>query len=415
MHATSRMPAQAIFQVRRSPLRETSRIVAVNSLVFLGLDVMKVDERWLFCSTDAGLNTLLARLDLACSYAIKFRRSVIFDSSRSGLKAEFSSVFRIRESLPCNVIPAEKIADPSEVNGRCLGSPKASSDMITMAAEVAATLREHSGQGDSHEPPVMMDRDFDVSADHPASMLVARTLGNDRTAFRMLGHLELMPAISDRVLHRVTSLGPRYVALHVRHSDYRSDPERFLWSVRKWVRRRTVLLCTDNREVINLARLILGPEADLRTLVELPDTDGGPIHKAAVTDPMAHAVDLLTDLIAMASARRLFIAPLVARSDGKSDRYPAYSGFSRLALQLRLCPEVLDRLLAAGDPDLRAACRRGARIRRLLEWVPTPGTDRDLSFLRMQRHLMRKARWLLCDERQPVSERRYPVSSEILE
>jgi hypothetical protein len=139
---------------------------------------------------------------------------------------------------------------------------------------------------------------------------------------------------SSRVL-----LGDDYDAMHIRHTDLRTNYKQLLRLASTLLAGRKVLICSDDPAVVAEARAALR-ESNVITLLSPIDTGGIGLHKwgANVSPPQRQMINtaMLVDLMALAGSSRLLVAPT---HDGGT------SGFSLLATVLHRNPSLVASLL----------------------------------------------------------------------
>lgn len=338
---------------------------------------MTQDPRWIFARPRGGLTDTLAQIDRLRCHALRFGRAIALDLSASGLRVPFDALFR----------PAPSFGVPLRVPDAALS---AWLDRCTSVAppELRHIVTRHDARYEGPPTANFVEARsgarlcVDLRRDHPEQVVVHGQCGGGPGALRALAHLRLQPAVADGLIRRVAALGPDFAAVHVRHTDYRSDYKGLLVALGKRLAGRRVLLCTDNAAVAAEARDLWAGRLELCQLSALPDTGGAPLHEGPVADPLENALDQLGDLLALAAAR-VFVAAPLAGSAGRG-RQPRYSGYSTLALQLRLARPVLCGLLADAAPELRRAWPSPpvSRAARLAEVWPVSGAAGGVGHLR---------------------------------
>lgn len=278
-------------------------------------------DRFLLARPRGGLNDTLCQIELCLQHTERFDRTLILDLSRSKGLLEFDAVFRLTAST-ANVLigaPPERIAmlnqlpcRPRQVTAR-------------LADYRSHTARLSDGRVANCLEGTKIPLSSDLRTDYSEPVLLHDAWGGGDSSKRFLQRVTLEPGLAREIARIVMSLGPNYAAVHIRHTDFRTDDWRaFLKSIRGRTSGRTVLICSDNAEVIAGARTILSG-ADVRTASEILYEDGRPLHGRTDTDRsmliQAHR-NALIDLIALAGAKdfyRTVNGQLVT------------SGFSRLA------------------------------------------------------------------------------------
>ena len=183
---------------------------------------------------------------------------------------------------------------------------------------------------------------FDPTRRYPEACLLHHQHGGGIVSLDALHRLRLQPWLSRHIRGRIATLGGDYDAIHVRNTDYVTDVDRFFTGLAGTFIGRPLLVCSDDSKVIDLARATF-KRARILTVTEVPDLDGRPIHLHAADSGFSKRNinrDMLTDLLALASASRLYISRVM---DGPAGLLPyrQLSGFSSLAGGLKANPALL--------------------------------------------------------------------------
>ncbi|MEL6735774.1 MAG: hypothetical protein AAFO98_07830 [Pseudomonadota bacterium] len=298
------------------------------------------NKRYLLSRPRGGFNDAMVQLEKSRLYAVQYRRTLILDMSRSGLHAPFESLFTVSDTFGCDVI---------------LWSPE-------VARELDAAQSIHpeplSGRVSTyeiaikHQPSVqMVDREtgcqinFDHGRDHAAQILVYEQMGGGYSSLEALKRTALQPHVAEMIVTRLQSLDAGYQAVHIRHSDYKTDFEAFLTRLRPLLRGQHVLICSDSAEAKGAAAAVLDRSTTVFSVSDTPDTGGVPLHGKRDSDRFNDNVDLLTDLLAMSVARKLYFTRLAGQHASKNK----CSGFSLLADLLGRHPQTIRQLLSSTD------------------------------------------------------------------
>jgi len=136
-----------------------------------------------------------------------------------------------------------------------------------------------------------------------------------------------------------TLLGDDYDAIHIRHTDLRTNYKPLLRQAATELSGRKVLICSDDPAVVAEARAALS-ESTVISLASPRESAGVGLHKigAHLSLPQRRMINtaMLVDLMALAGSSRLLVAPT---HDGNT------SGFSLLATSLRQNPSLVASLL----------------------------------------------------------------------
>lgn len=333
----------------------------------------EASDRFVLFRARGGLNDTLVQLEYCRRYAVAYRRVLVADLSRCGIRLPFGEVFRVGLEFGCPVIDA---------------TPSVISALDAMHSVEPAVL---DGLLSSYEinwnralrrctyGPERHILSFDMRVDHGARCLVHDQFGGGDIGALPLRGLMLAPAIAGEVIARLLRLGADYDALHVRHTDYRTKFRRLFARVKPIFVGRRLLLCTDSAEVQRFARTFFAPEVEIVVNQDLPDLEGEPMHLSDRVSPVEATVGQFSDLIAMARARRFLFSELSSR---QHDGQRAISGYALLAEGLRTLPGLADELVSlaanasrlppptALDPSLSVGqrLRRGVAIAGEFVW-----------------------------------------------
>lgn len=165
-------------------------------------------------------------------------------------------------------------------------------------------------------------------------------------------------------------IGEPYSAIHVRNTDYRTEYKSLLRKIAKKDMRERLFIATDSPVVRTYARELLGDRA------VVPDRVGyeneAPIHKSTTVsagdDARAMCQDAMVDLLALAFADQLYIAPTFGLKGSYEFRY---SGFSLVAESLNRDPS-FPRFVKDSADTWRRKARTATRVvtsRMMLQFI----------------------------------------------
>ncbi|MBC7146450.1 MAG: hypothetical protein H5U24_13760 [Thioclava marina] len=329
-------------------------------------------KRYLLARPCGGFNDCLVQLDAARRHAERFGRTLVIDTNLSGLKAGFETLFETRPNFGCPVI---------------LWSPEigAALDRIPSVQPAELTHRITSYQS-AYDDETWLHRDtqtnaltsVDLERDHPETLLIQERAGGGIESLRILRRVSLRTEVATEIAARLSTLGTDYDAIHIRHSDYRTDFEGFLQRISPIFAGRKLLVCTDSAEVKEAAPHLLGTSVEVISIAEPPDTNGRPLHDTELADRHAANLDLVTEIIAMARAQRFVFTQL-----DRTHLNWKFSGFAKLVAAIRAAPDTLDILFANCDMPSQKTSRSGNEIGSRKSAVHTM-IRRQISALQMQ-------------------------------
>ncbi|RFC37963.1 MAG: Glycosyl transferase family 2 [Candidatus Nitrotoga sp. CP45] len=289
-------------------------------------------EKFLLCRPHGGLNDTLCQIEQCWRYAEKFGRTLIIDTLNSGLLAKFSEIFSPRDSLT-------KVHFSLSEEQLCF--------LNTL------TCFPHSIQGKlntyfsvySKDLGNCMDREtsemltFNFDKNYDELVLIHEQCGGGNLSFDLLNRISISENIRSIVLDRIQHLGHEYLAIHVRNTDYQTQYKDLFRDVYPSVNNKSLLICSDDAEVISHARNFF-TLSNVLTSSQTPRTGNKPLHLSSTHSDDEQrkkaTINSIIDLIALGRSTKLYFANVTA---GHS------SGFSRLAMHLCQNKNVIDALL----------------------------------------------------------------------
>jgi len=264
-------------------------------------------KKQLLCRPHGGFNDTLNQIYHCWKYAKKYDRVLWVDTTRSGFKDCFSQYFirtpEMNFGIPKGV--EERSCFPQEVEGRIL------------TYESIYQLELHNFT----QIPGGNLLTFEFDRDYTEELLLHEQCGGGDRAIRILRFLTLNNKISFAIKKKLVSLGD-YIAIHVRHTDLKTNYRSFFHKIKDSVGTKKVVLCTDSYQCQMYAQNVF---PDIEISSDIPDTQGRKLHESEYTCFKTN-VQLLTDLNVLVCSRKM----LYTETEGNE-----LSGFTELALRLR--------------------------------------------------------------------------------
>ncbi len=181
-----------------------------------------------------------------------------------------------------------------------------------------------------------------------AAIVVHHCSGGGENSLHCLGLMRATQWLSHDIHQTIASLGDNFDAIHVRHTDYLSDYEPFIKSLKNQLIGRRVLVCSDNPHVIRYVQHELSGSEVFTFETTIGQTLCQPSGRQIPPRPAHYQWHLertervernkrvFVDLFAMSRAKHLHYCS-VSRNG-----WTGYSGFARLASNLAQHPDVRD-------------------------------------------------------------------------
>ena len=169
--------------------------------------------------------------------------------------------------------------------------------------------------------------------------------GGGEESIETLSILKLKNEIINKINLKINFMGVDYDAIHIRNTDYKSEYATFLEQVKLKTLGRKIFLCTDNPDVIRVAKETMDQTEIVLIEKYFPrsKTNSSPTHfQWGLSKEAIHLnnIIMLADLIGMAKSENLFYPNL-----SENIHQAKFSGFSLLAENLKSRPALVDQLM----------------------------------------------------------------------
>jgi hypothetical protein len=296
-------------------------------------------KKILLCRPQGGLNDMLCQIEKCCRYAEQTSRVVIVDTNyknarhfKDDLKKYFTSNFPdlILSAEGYSAALNEMNVFPEFLAGRIGDYTTARDPESRLECEIASQL------------PVT----FDFSRDYQHQLLVHHQSGGGEISIFALMRMRAQAAIVNELHRRVSMIGVPYSAIHIRHTDYKTNYRNVLEELKNSPE-EPLFVATDNRKVLEEFQSGLGVERVFS--FSAPSlSNGKPIHtlELSETDTFSRNQDAILDLFMLALSKKLYLLKLENKRD---TTFSEYSGFSRLARNLWSSKEMLKRVISRSE------------------------------------------------------------------
>jgi len=221
---------------------------------------MELQERVLLCRPHGGLNDTLDVIEHCWRYAERTNRQLILDMSRSSFCTNFANIF------------SNKIINDStlfEISGSCL---QQLNSKTCFPSAIEAKIDSYITRIQLHErlihlewrQPVEDESSTNLSIsfdkDYPADLVVHESFRIGALASSLLRRVKFQKKFADEVSDRLKNfVSQKYLGVHIRNSDIKSDYVGFFETMKKQFDNKTVLLCSDDSQVIQYGKRFFRP------------------------------------------------------------------------------------------------------------------------------------------------------------
>ena len=277
-------------------------------------------QRFLLCIPHGGLNDTLCQIEACWRYAKKFNRTLVIDTRQSGLLGEFAHFFSLKQ--PNDRVLEALGSELMERLNQLTCFPDALAGHIgcyTTGYSKELRQRYHVGSDQILS--------FDFSLDYSQALLVHEQAGGGSLANDFVHHIQLSPRLNAEIRLSLGRLSNEYVGVHVRNTDLHTDYKQFFSSIYERVLGKTVLLCSDDVNVIEYGRKFFD-HSKVVSLSNIPNLNSSPLHLYSYGDEQSRTqatTDAIRDLVLLGNASELYTT---------ETEHGFISGYGRLASYL---------------------------------------------------------------------------------
>ncbi len=310
---------------------------------------MVTAKGYLLAMPRGGFNDTLCQLERCARHAAATGRRLIVDTRLSGMGADLFDYFDLGPDQAGMIVKASDWPGGVRIEG----------------GRIALDLdgQRHEWILPAGDPSLPLD--FTAASDAP--VLLHHGAGGGGLGVFFLSRLRLKPALAETIATRLRAIGPGYVAVHIRHTDSRSDYVTAFARIVARNRGRRLLICSDSEAPIAHFRATWGNVVRWETTDSLRSADLTPLHERGPDGAAARNGEMLSDLYLLAAGSRMV---MVDTLDGRRSGFALLAAhmcrrleFDGSAGSLRLRPRL--------GPYLRAMARgnlfRVWRLRHLLD------------------------------------------------
>lgn len=280
-------------------------------------------RRWLLARPRGGLNDTLCQIEKCWRFAEQTGRELVIDTRDSGLLLDFHDVFEVR--------PENSKVTPHKLTEELV---EELNKLSAFPADVQGNVTAYDKFKDEHDEfytlPSRQPLKFSLRRDFSEDLVVYEGMGGGVDSYFALPRLRFRAWLKHQIEEELKQLPGRYLGIHVRHTDMRTNYEMLLAHVKKINRERLpVFLASDNDAVLGVARAIFG-DSGILTLAKKADRCGQPLHISTqqLSDENRREIigEAASELLALSGAEIFFFSEVSSRS--------GISGFSGLASHL---------------------------------------------------------------------------------
>ncbi len=268
-------------------------------------------DRFLLCIPLGGLNDTLVQIEKCWEYAKKYNRILLIETTRGTVidsnyfSENFDEFFSFKDAYKDKV---RVIYNSDYINNNML---ELLDSLDCHPTHMQGSLRFYNKwKSRLHE--------VDFSKDYIERLLIHYTWGGGEETQNFLNKVTLSDRFRKRIIPTLNTLPKDYMAIHIRHTDYQSNFQRFFEKIKKKVKKENLLICSDNPIVIDYAKEYFN-ESKIFTITTVPCFRIE--RNLHTTDYETRVDDAFIDLFALAKSKKLFFTKVRPKRLTKKNIY----------------------------------------------------------------------------------------------
>ena len=259
--------------------------------------------KYIICKPRGGLNDIFGFITIGLKYAIRFNRILVIDTRKSlHFKDDFFKYFKVSDS--------NKHTYTSDID-----SLYNSIQNNTLFGADTITTTPHNGQKINYadfEPFIHNITTINLDTDYPEDIILYGSnnsiLSKDIVYF--FKNFNLNPIVLNALKNRLNITPKKYISVHIRNTDYRSDVDLFVKRNFNKLKNKPIFLATDDPKSIALFKKYF-TTARIYTFFRFPSSNNKCYNRKAggvhfnIRNNKEHKIfniDTLVDLVMLANS-----------------------------------------------------------------------------------------------------------------
>ena len=264
----------------------------------------RTTKKYLICMPRGGLCDMIARIYECLEYCKKHKRILIVDTRFSKhMKKSIFHYFKIDSPI---LFRGDLDKQYASLKGKSFFPSEISNNFKTVECI------DKKGIGyinKKTKTPCCIDLEKSYSED----VLFYRNYGGGpHSNFSFLKISTLTPLVKKVFLERQKQLPEKYISVHIRNTDYKSDVDKFIKENKKIFDSHSIFLATDHYETIQKFKSLYGKDLfSFSKIKKIPNTKKGTgLHGIKHTMQESHelTVDAIVDLLLLAGGTHLYFS-----------------------------------------------------------------------------------------------------------
>ena len=266
----------------------------------------RITKKYLICMPQGGLSDMIARIYECLEYCKKHKRIIIVDTRFSThMKYSIFHYFKIDSPI---LFRGDLDKQYASFKGKSFFPSEFSNNFKTVEC------RYKKGIG-SINKKTKIPCFIDLEKSYPEDVLFYRNGGGGSKTHNIISFLKicrLTPLVKKVFLERQKQLPEKYISVHIRNTDYKSDVDNFIKENKKIFDSNSIFLASDHNETIQKFKSLYGNDLfSFSKIKKIPKTKKrlGLHHmKRSLKETHEMTVDAIVDLLLLAGGKQFYFS-----------------------------------------------------------------------------------------------------------
>jgi len=278
------------------------------------------NNKYLICYPGGGLCDMLNIINKCLIHSEDNNRKLIIDTTKySWFKHNIHDYILFNHPNIINNISYEKINDssiyPPELKGK-----------------LKSTIIKYKDGINITEDNVVLS--IDLEKKYTEDIIVYSSCGGGIPS-KLINYIQVNPIILDVYYKRLNQLPNKYISIHIRNTDYKSNVDEFIALHDDKLKNNKFFLATDDIKTIDKCKLLYG--MNVMHFSNIPDNNGKNIHdNHTKINQQEFIIDNFVDLLLLASSNEFYFSS-------------KESGYSKFANHLFINKNILNSILSQSE------------------------------------------------------------------
>lgn len=280
-----------------------------------------LEPRYMICIPQAGIFDKMNIIYKCVEYAKKYDRVVIIDTTEDWFNDDINDYIQIHSPY---VYTGTADSICHKISGLSTYPPNV--DITNLKNIVLKKEKQYHYYLDNKDLSINLEKDYNER------VIVYSHLGGGYGPISLLEISTFSPMVLDVYKSRRKQLPAKYIGLHIRNTDHKSDIPKFIDNYKTALVGQMIFLASDNKNTIDEFKELYGK--NVVTFANIPDNGGKPIHEGyyrTKEQSKEYNIDTFVDILLLATATEYYYSSET-------------SWFSRNIAFLRTKPELVMRL-----------------------------------------------------------------------